>query len=169
MSASQLPSDSPLTAQFRRCMGSFATGVTIVAVQHEGEYAGMTLNAFTSVSLMPLLVAVSLAHTTRTLDLVTRSQRFAVSILNSEQIEVARSFAIPGAPFPMHHVETERDRQVRVPGALAYVACDVVQQVMAGDHDIVIGRVVDFQEEEGRPLLFHGGVFGHLDSNSRAA
>lgn len=158
-SARQNTTASPAD-QFRRCVGLFATGVTIVAVQHEGEYAGMTLNAFSSVSLTPLLVSVSLAHGTRTLELVRRSERFAVSILNFEQIDVARSFAEPGAPFPHHHVVTDHDGHARIDRALAYIACDVSQLITAGDHDIVVGRVTDLRAEEGRPLVFHGGEFG---------
>ncbi len=165
----QLPQDPELTERFRRCMALFATGVTVVAVQHEGGYAGMTLNAFTSVSLSPLLVSVSLAHKTRTLELVNRSRRFAVSILTSEQREVARSFAVVGSPFPHHHICTEGDGHVRVTGALAFLACDVAQSMTAGDHEIVVGQVTTFTEEAGQPLVFHGGVFGAIQSSCEAA
>lgn len=162
MSSGQPGRAEPHATQFRRCMGLFATGVTVVAVQHEGEYAGMTLNAFSSVSLTPLLVSVSLAHDTRTLRLVHDSRRFAVSILNCDQIEVARAFAVPGAPFPRDHIVTQQDGHARVMGALAYIACEVTQEVTAGDHDIVIGRVTDLHAEEGQPLIFHGGDFSQI-------
>ena len=70
-------------AAFRRCVGSFPTGVCVVVAEHEGRPAGMTLNSFTSVSLDPLLVLVSLAHGTRTLDTVRRAGRFAAGPLRT--------------------------------------------------------------------------------------
>lgn len=151
--------DSNITTGFRRCVGAFATGVTVVAAHHCGDYAGMTLNAFTSVSLRPLLVSVSLAHHTRTLELVDRSGRFAVSILDSSQQDVARAFAVPGADFPGCYAATDGDGYVRVPEALAFIGCDVAQRVVAGDHDVVIGQVSTFEQRAGSPLIFHGGAF----------
>src|SRR5919205_336297 len=87
---------------FRDCVGEFATGVTVVTAEHDGRPAGMTLNAFTSVSLQPLLVLVSLGHGSRTLETVRASGRLAVSVLHRHQREVAIAFASPGAPCPRH-------------------------------------------------------------------
>jgi flavin reductase (DIM6/NTAB) family NADH-FMN oxidoreductase RutF len=164
-----MSSDFDHDRRFRRCMGTFATGVTVVAAHHDGEYAGMTLNAFTSVSLTPQLVSVALAHGTRTLELVNRSRRFAVSILESRQREVARAFAVPGAPFPERFAETDAAGHVRIPGALAFLACDASQQVTAGDHDIVVGQVTNFEAAPGKPLVFYGGDFGALATSCEAA
>jgi flavin reductase (DIM6/NTAB) family NADH-FMN oxidoreductase RutF len=148
---------------FRDCVGTFATGVTVVAVHHEDACAGMTLNSFTSVSLDPLLVCVSLAHGTRTHELVVRARRFAVSILHAGQQDVARAFATPGLPFPRAMTRVEPDRHVVVDGALAALRCDVSQAVTAGDHDLVLGRVTRFEAGVGEPLVFHRGAFGALD------
>ncbi|HZE04097.1 MAG TPA: flavin reductase family protein, partial [Solirubrobacteraceae bacterium] len=78
---------------FRRCVGEFATGVTVVCAEHEAGPAGMTLNAFTSVSLNPLLVLVSLGHGSRTLDAVHGAERFGLSILERGQRDAAIAFA----------------------------------------------------------------------------
>lgn len=148
---------------FRDCVGMFATGVTVVAVQHEGACAGMTLNSFTSVSLDPLIVCISLAHRTRTLELVRASGRFTVSILRAGQENVARAFAIPGAPFPHGYTSVDPDAHVRAAGALAVLRCSVHELVGAGDHDLMLGLVEGFEAEAGEPLVFHRGAFGALD------
>ena len=86
MSEREGPSEA-LVSAFRGCVGEFATGVAVVTAEHEGVPAGMTLNAFTSVSLDPLLVLVSLGSGSRTLHATTASGRFAVSILQRGQHE----------------------------------------------------------------------------------
>ena len=78
-----------LRLDFRECVGAFATGVTVVTTHAQGQPAGMTLNSFTSVSLDPLLVLVSLAHATRTLEAIKSSNRFTVNVLHRNQRDVA--------------------------------------------------------------------------------
>ena len=95
--------DPSLRLDFRDVVGAFATGVTVVTSAVRRPLAGMTLNSFTSVSLDPLLVLVSLAHGTRTLEMVRRSNRYAVNVLHRRQRDVALAFAKPGAPFPPGH------------------------------------------------------------------
>jgi flavin reductase (DIM6/NTAB) family NADH-FMN oxidoreductase RutF len=147
---------------FRACVGEFATGVTVVAAEHDGQAAGMTLNAFVSVSLDPLLVLVSLAHGTRTLNVVRRSGRFAVSILHREQGEAAVALATPGAPFPEEHMTRSPDGFVVVRGAAASQHCELAETLEAGDHDLVLGRVVGITHGGGEPLIFHRGRFGGM-------
>src|SRR3954453_17204978 len=91
---------SGVDREFREVVGAFATGVCVVTSEHHGHPAGMTLNSFTSVSLEPLLVLVSLAHGARTLEKATSSRRFAVNILHRRQQDVALDFAKRGAEFP---------------------------------------------------------------------
>src|SRR5205823_12915913 len=81
--------DPRLRLDFREVVGAFATGVTVVTSRVGDLHAGMTLNSFTSVSLDPLLVLVSLAHGTRTLEVVHRSGRYAVNVLHRRQRDVA--------------------------------------------------------------------------------
>jgi flavin reductase (DIM6/NTAB) family NADH-FMN oxidoreductase RutF len=152
------------TRAFRDCVGTFTTGVTVVAAEQGEERAGMTLNSFTSVSLDPLIVCVSLAHGTRTHDLVCEAGQFTVSILRAGQEEVAMAFAKPGAPFPDHFV----GEGARITGALAVLRCTVHDRFTAGDHDLVLGLVEGFQAIAGEPLVFHRGAFSALSPGDQA-
>jgi flavin reductase (DIM6/NTAB) family NADH-FMN oxidoreductase RutF len=151
---------------FRDCVGEFATGVTIVTTEVDGEPAGMTLNSFTSVSLDPLLVLVSLGHGSRTLAAMARSGRFAVSILHRGQREVAVDFAERGAAFPLKHVRRRDDGYLVVAGAAAVLCCTVMETVRAGDHDLVLGEVVEIEHGGGEPLVFYRGRFGGMHTDA---
>lgn len=145
---------------FRHAAGSFPTGVCVVIADHEGAAAGMTLNSFTSISLDPLLVLISLAHGARTLTTVHASGKFALSILHRGQSEIALEFAARGSAFPGTHVHRLDDGSLVVRHALAHLLCDVDAVVTAGDHDLVLGAVRDFEAVPGEPLVFHAGRFG---------
>jgi flavin reductase (DIM6/NTAB) family NADH-FMN oxidoreductase RutF len=152
-----VPSDA-----FRGAVGEFATGVTVVIVEHEGRSGGMTLNSFTSVALDPPLVLISLAHGTRTLDLVQSSGRFSVSVLQRDQRDLAVEFSTAVAEFPLQHTTRTYDGFVVVKGAASTMHCDVEHITRAGDHDLVIGRVVGMTHPGGEPLLFQKGRFGGM-------
>jgi len=152
-----------LVSAFRGCVGEFATGVTVVTAEHEGITAGMTLNSFTSVSLDPLLVLVSLGNDSRTLHATSASGRFAVSILSRGQRDVALDFSELGAPFPERHVERDREGFLPVAGAAALLRCRVERIERAGDHALVIGEVVSIAHGGGEPLIFHRGRFGGIE------
>lgn len=153
---------------FRRAVGAFPTGVCIVTTAHEETPAGMTLNSFTSVSLDPMLVLISLAHGTRSLEAVRKAGSFALSILRRGQQQIALDFAARGAPFPHEHVRLTRHGFYPVREALAELYCDIHEIVPAGDHDLVLGRVVEFIAGEGEPLVFHNGRFGGVDPDQPA-
>ena len=153
---------------FRRCAGSFPTGVCVVTAEREAGPAGMTLNSFTSISLDPLLVLVSLGHGARTLEAVRASGRFAVSVLHRGQSEIALDFAARGVAFPGEHVRRTEQGFLLVRHALAHVVCNVHEVVPAGDHDLVLGEVVDFGAVSGEPLVFHAGRFGGVAADVAA-
>ncbi|HEY3069210.1 MAG TPA: flavin reductase family protein [Gaiellaceae bacterium] len=152
-----------LVSAFRGCVGEFATGVTVVTAEYEGLPAGMTLNSFTSVSLEPLLVLVSLGSGSRTLHATSASGRFAVSILSRGQRDVALDFSEAGAPFPAGHVARDREGFLPVSGAAAVLRCHVERIEPAGDHALVIGEVVSIAHGGGEPLIFHRGRFGGIE------
>jgi flavin reductase (DIM6/NTAB) family NADH-FMN oxidoreductase RutF len=156
------------TQAFRRCVGSFPTGVCIVLAEHAGRPAGMTLNSFTSVSLDPLLVLVSLGHGSRTLDTVRRSGRFSVSMLHRGQRQIAVDFASREGAFPELHIQRTGTGFLLVRHALAHLGCDVHELVTAGDHDIVLGLVREFAGSQGEPLVFHAGQFGGVAADTKA-
>jgi len=151
---------------FRDTVGAFATGVTVVTTKLNGQPQGMTLNSFTSVSLDPLLVLVSLAHGTRTLDGVKASGMMAVNILHRKQQETALAFAKRGADFPHEHAVLDPHGFYSVRHSLAIMRCGIFDVVTAGDHDLVIGEVVHFESSPGEPLIFHRGAFGGLDEDA---
>jgi flavin reductase (DIM6/NTAB) family NADH-FMN oxidoreductase RutF len=156
-----------LAHAFRDCVGEFPTGVAVVTAEHEAVLTGMTLNAFASVSLDPLLVLISLGHGSRTLWATIESGRFGVSVLGRDQAQIALDFAERGAPFPAQHVEHDRDGYVTVRGAVAVLRCSVWQIFAAGDHDVVYGNVASIAHPGGEPLIFYRGRFGGMQTDSR--
>jgi flavin reductase (DIM6/NTAB) family NADH-FMN oxidoreductase RutF len=142
--------------------------VCVVTAEHGGRPAGMTLNSFTSVSLEPLLVLVSLGHGARTLEVVRAAGRYAISMLHRGQRQVAVDFASRGGAFPEMHVRRTGDGFVLVRHALAWLTCEVDSMVPAGDHDVVLGRVLDFGSTAGEPLVFYAGQFGGVAADTRA-
>lgn len=164
MSSDVQPDAKAVPAEaFRACVGEFATGVTVVLTEHDHEPAGMTLNSFTSISLEPPLVLISLEHGARTLAAVRASGRFAVSVLRNDQRDAALEFARAGGAFPANLVTSTFDGFLIVAGAVASHHCAVEQVVRAGDHDLVIGRVVGITHAGGEPLLFRRGRFGGMN------
>jgi flavin reductase (DIM6/NTAB) family NADH-FMN oxidoreductase RutF len=148
------------TADFRKAMGCFATGVTIVTVDLDGEVHGMTANAFASVSLDPLLVLVCVDHSTRTHAHLHAKKRFGVNILCEDQRAISEYYANPerthegaetqaGARF-----DRTRHGTPMLHGSLAYLECRLHSAQDAGDHTIFIAEVEDVVINEGDPLLF---------------
>jgi flavin reductase (DIM6/NTAB) family NADH-FMN oxidoreductase RutF len=158
----------PIPARaFRDSVGEFATGVTVVTAEHpEAGPAGMTLNAFTSVSLEPLLVLVSLGHGSRTLEAVRAGGRLAISVLHRGQRDVAIAFATPGGEFPAGRVMRSHDGFLVVRGAAATLHCSAAEIRRAGDHDLVLGAVVGMSHHGGEPMVFHRGRFGGLTTDA---
>jgi len=161
----------PDTAQdprlFRDTMGRFATGVTVLTFEVDGEVRGMTANSFTSLSLSPPLLLVCIGKDVSTYPLWERAESFVVNILGADQKDVSDVFARHGAP-PVpesgvaHHAGT-----VGAPvldGTLAYAECRVTERYGGGDHTIVIGEVVHFAIERpaDEPLLFFAGKYRTL-------
>jgi flavin reductase (DIM6/NTAB) family NADH-FMN oxidoreductase RutF len=139
-------------------MGRFATGVTVVTTMHRDTIHGMTANAFLSVSLRPPLVLVSLGRC-RMSEMLPLTGRYGVSVLAHDQEQFAAHFAAQRvsqvAPTFVWH-----EGLPLLEGALAHLACRVVDVHPAGDHVLWIGEVEHLKHEEGEPLLFYTGRFG---------
>jgi flavin reductase (DIM6/NTAB) family NADH-FMN oxidoreductase RutF len=146
--------------EFRDCMGQFATGVTVVLTEGPGGPAGMTVNSFTSVSLEPSLVLVSLKHGSHTLEAVRAAKRFTISVLQHSQAAAATAFGRSSrSEFPWNHVERRADGELYVADALASLACETHALMPLGDHDVVVGTIRSLANGAGRPLIFHRGAF----------
>ena len=150
---------------FRDVVGSFPTGVTIVTARGPDGPAGLTTNAFSSLSLDPPLVLVCFDNGSRTLPVVEQAGRFAVNVLRAGQEELARVFASKAVARDKFEAVTHTVAH-GVPvldEALAWLACDLQGLHPAGDHTIGIGRVTHLHaDEQGDPLLFFRGGFGRL-------
>src|SRR6266498_2548896 len=145
---------------FRRAMGCFATGVTVVTVNYEGEVQGMTANAFTSVSLDPLLVLVCVDHQARTHAHLHSRKRFGINVLSEQQRAISEHYARPDRDPALAEQEAGA-RFDRTPhgtpvlrGALAYLECRLQTAQDAGDHTIFIAEVEDVVVRTGKPLLY---------------
>lgn len=149
-------------------MGSFATGVTVITVDHEGEVHGMTANAFTSVSLDPLLVLVCVDHKARTHAHLHAKKRFGVNVLAENQRSISEYYALPTQTH--RHAEQEAGAKFdRTPhgtpvlhGALAYLECRLHTAQDAGDHTIFIAEVEDVVVRGGDPLLYFRGAYREI-------
>ena len=151
----------PMT--MRRTMGRFATGVAVVTTSADGTPHGMTVNSLTSVSLDPPLLLVCLTTGARSTEAITSAGRFAVNIPSARQEHLALRFARRGEDhFAGLEITTGRHRVPVIPDAFAHLECDVERHFAAGDHIVVIGRVVDVCERDGEPLAFLGGRFGDV-------
>jgi flavin reductase (DIM6/NTAB) family NADH-FMN oxidoreductase RutF len=147
-------------AEFRKALGSFATGITVITLDSEGEVHGMTANAFTSVSLDPMLVLVCVDQRASTHAHLHAKKRFGVNVLAEGQRVISEYYARPGRTHDRAAEEagatfdrTKHGTPV-LHGALAYLECKLHSAQDAGDHTIFIAEVEDVVVRNGRPLLY---------------
>src|SRR5438034_10868133 len=141
-------------------MACFATGVTVITVDYEGEIQGMTANAFTAVSLDPLLVLVCVDHQARTHAHLHARKRFGINVLSEQQRAISEHYAQPDRD-PARAEQEAGARFNRTPhgtpvlqGALAYLECRLQTAQDAGDHTISIAGVEDVVVRSGNSLLY---------------
>ena len=151
---------------FRQTLGQFATGVTIIVTEVEGHVHGMTANAFTSLSLEPMLVLFCVGKKARTAGLLQTAQGFSVNILREDQQALSTYFAggwKEPTPPPYRFVPWEG--APRLEGCAAALGCTMHQIFEGGDHWVVIGQVVAVHQgiEPRRPLLFFNGQYQRLN------
>ncbi len=146
---------------FRRVMGHFATGVTVVASRKpSGEPVGLTVSAFTSVSLEPPLILICLHQDADAHDSLLQAGHFGVSILTADHEELALKFsrADPDDRFRDLTVVDGPLGSPLIQGALAWLECRVNQVSAGGDHSIIVAEVVECEAGLGDPLLFFRGA-----------
>ena len=160
--------DEVAVADFRKAVGHFASGVTVVTTVAAGVDHAMTASAFTSVSLEPLLVLVCVDKEARFHDAVLESGWCGASVLASGQRRAADWFAMKGRPligqldrFPTHRGLTGA---ALLDGALSWLECRTTAVYDGGDHHIVVGAVVAAHEgdRDGQPLVHHRGHYSRL-------
>lgn len=155
---------------YRDALGSFATGVTVVAaLDADGAPWGLTANAFASVSLTPRLVSVCVARRGRAFPVLAAASAFAITILAGDQRDVALRFA--GAAenrFAEQRWDAHPGGGPVLPDAAAWLDCAPHARVAAGDHEILIGRVVRFGRTPRAPLAYCRGAFFAVEPQERA-
>ena len=159
------PGQDPAAA-FRRTLGMFATGVTVITTQandqERDQVHGMTANAFMSVSLRPPLVVISVDRRAKMHALLHEGRRYGISVLADEQRALSDRFA---GRTGEGSEEVEFDLVHGTPlvrGALAHLVARVVRSNWGGDHSLFVGQVEYARYGEGQPLLFQGGRYQHL-------
>jgi flavin reductase (DIM6/NTAB) family NADH-FMN oxidoreductase RutF len=167
--AASTPAPPPDAASFRRAIGRFATGVCVVTAVDGGVDHAMTANAFTSVSLEPLLVLVCVETEARFHDAITGAGLWAVSILDAGARPTAAWLATRGRP--LHgQLDLVPHRRGPVTGAAlleqasAWLECRTQAVHPGGDHSIVVGEVVGIElgPQDGGALVYHRSAYTHL-------
>jgi 3-hydroxy-9,10-secoandrosta-1,3,5(10)-triene-9,17-dione monooxygenase reductase component len=164
--AEPVPDDGPVVdpAQFRTVLGHFASGVVVVTGRGGSGPAGFTCQSFFAASLQPPLVLISPQLSSTSWPRVAESGAFCVNVLTEAHEALSRTFAVSGgdkfqgvgwSPGPTGSPVLE--------DALAWIDCRIHQVHEAGDHLLVLGRVVDMGYNRGRPLIFYRGGFGGFE------
>jgi flavin reductase (DIM6/NTAB) family NADH-FMN oxidoreductase RutF len=172
MSQAEVGPERVLAAEFRTVMGRFATGVTVVTAVQDGFDHAMTANSFASVSLEPPLVLVCVEVDSRFHEAVLDAGGWNVNVLDEAQRGRASWFATKGRPLVGQFDSTPTHRSaltgaLLLDEALVTVECRTQQIHRAGDHDILIGEVleVDMVRPDGRPLLWFGSGYYQLGAD----
>lgn len=147
---------------FRRAMSDFATGVAVVTGLDDAGPVGFACQSFASVSLHPPLVMFCADHRSRSWPRIRRAGRFCVNVLGGHQDELCARFGSnDGRKFDGADWARSRWNTPVLPDVLMRVHADVHQVVAAGDHDIVVGRVLEVERlERHLPMIFFRGRFG---------
>lgn len=147
--------------EYRRAMGCFATGVAVVtAVDKNGAKVGMTINSFNSVSLQPPLVLWSIANDSQSFAAFVEAEHFAVNVLAIHQRDICEQFAARGDD-KFNGLDCS-DGIAGVPILPTYSAvfeCRAEHRYDGGDHTILVGRVLRFEDRKTDPLIFYRGHY----------
>ena len=152
------------TGVFRQALGQFATGVCLVTVDDPdlGSLA-TTVNSFSSVSLDPPLVLWSIQNSSDHLAVYTECPHFGISVLSSEQGALSGQYAQRGGHSAQaEHFTTGSQGEPKLIDALAHFTCRAYAVHPGGDHQIIVGEVLQFESREADPLIFYSGGYRAL-------
>lgn len=151
---------------FRSVLGRFASGITVVTtVDASGRDVGMTVSAFSSVSLNPPLVQVCIDKAASMYTALMTADRFGINILSSDQEALSRRFAAVDSQHRFEGVGYTRGESgvVLLEDALGHLECRMDARHEAGDHTLFIGEVERASAGEGRPMLYYRGGYAQLE------
>jgi len=153
----------------RAALGSFPTGVAIVtALAENRQPVGMTINSFATVSLTPPLISWCIDRRAATYETFSRVTEFAITVLSAGQAELATRFAIRGAN-KFRGIDICHKLPPLIPGGCAWFRCRNSHSLLLGDHRMLIGRVIEYGSNPGRPLVFASGRLQGLESAASQA
>jgi flavin reductase (DIM6/NTAB) family NADH-FMN oxidoreductase RutF len=161
--------DAATARSFRNALGSFPTGVTIVTAHTQDGPVGMTVNSFASVSLDPPLVLWSPAKSSSRHGLFSEATHFGIHILSAEQTALSARFTRGGLAFTELDWQQNEEGVPIIHGTLARFECQRYSIQDAGDHSLIIGRVLRAACRDGDPLCFSRGAFGRFLDHAHAA
>ena len=154
--------------QFRAALGRFPTGVAIATAISEGERLGLTISSFNSVSLSPPLVLFSIARSALSFPAWCKAKHFAINVLEENQQDLSTRFATARtAKWGGMSIIQGTTGAPLIANALVSLECAAYARYEGGDHEIFIGRVLDFRlrdTADSRPLVFHCGRYRRLDT-----
>ena len=150
----------------KEVMRNWTSGVAILTSFFEDDIHGMTINSFTSVSVNPAIIVATLANNTRTCEFVKQSNKFGVTILSSDQKDLSDRFAGKIADrderFTGIEFFTIESSSPMIVGGLAWMDCEVINQVNLGDSTLFIAEVIASRASSGSPLLYHNRDYYQL-------
>jgi flavin reductase (DIM6/NTAB) family NADH-FMN oxidoreductase RutF len=151
--------------ELRRVFGAYPTGVAALAASLDGAPVGLAASSFTSISLDPPLVSVSIAHSSRTWPRLRTAGHLGVTVLGAHQEDVARQLADrDNDRFAALRWRETPDGAVFIEGSSAWLDCSIEQQIAAGDHNLVLLRVHALGFDSAvPPLVFHASQYRRLD------
>ena len=150
---------------FRQACGRFPSGITIATLtDSSGVPHGLTVSSFTSLSLEPPLVLICLGHAVTMIDCFRAARHFGLSILAEDQQAISERFARRGQDrFDGLRWHAGQFNVPLIDGALATMECAAEERIRAGDHDILIGRMLRAHVREGKPLVHWAGEYRRLE------
>lgn len=152
---------------FKEVMGNYPTGVTVVTMMDdEGVPLGLTVNSFASVSLDPMLLLWSIDKRVSSYDKFTNTDKFAVHVLASDQAEVCSLFASKGLDrFKNTDWKNSEHNLPIIADCAGVFQCETFKTVDAGDHMILVGKVIDIESNKKEPLLYHKRKFDGIPAS----
>ena len=157
--------------EFRHLLSRFASGVCVVTSRScDGTFYGITVSAFSSVSLSPPLILICIEKTTASHDVLLNSGSFVVNLLAENQVHLSEHFAQPsGDKFDGIDFELNGSGLPELKNALGTLSCRMVHQFSAGDHTIFVGQVDNGFAEDSLPLIYFRGQYRKLSPQDQPA
>lgn len=157
------------TDEFRRVLGHYASGITVVTALVDEQAVGMTCQSFFSLSMDPPLIAFAPSKSSRSYADIRRSKSFCINILSESQQHISNGFARSNSDkFAGIEWQAGKSGSPILPDVLSWIDCEFEAEHDAGDHYLVIGRVLDMRATDQQPLLYFQGKYAEIAAKQTA-